>query len=91
MSSDGPFLQRLAKYETCTAPSAGSSTRNLYRLTGSGRLLDDDRTSIITKLCAALDVQFEDTKHGIIHATSVANFKIWPTESNKLESLTYKY
>ena len=40
---------------------------------------------IVNSLCAALDVRFEDTKEGLISATSIANFKIWPMQESELE------
>lgn len=82
--SDGPYLQKLAKFETCTAP-AGTLTRNTYKLTGGDGFQATDRKKIIDSLCAALDVHFEDTTQGIIHATSPANFKLWPMEEHELE------
>ena len=40
---------------------------------------------IVDNLCAAIDVRFEDTKQGLIPATSIANFKIWSLQESELE------
>ena len=44
-----------------------------------------DRENLVDKLCDALNVRFEDAQHGLIQATSIANFKIWPVEEANLE------
>ena len=56
--SDGPFLQKLAQYETSAAPSAGTATRNTYKLTGSDGLTESERKNIVDALCEALEVQW---------------------------------
>ena len=33
---------------------------------------------LIQSLCVALETIFEDTTYGVIEATAVANFKMWP-------------
>ena len=84
-ASDGPFMQKLAQFETCAAPSAGPSTRNTYKLTMGDGIKDTDRKKILDALCQALSVRFEDTKKGLVAATSIANFKVWPIEESDLE------
>ena len=83
--SDGPFYQKLSQYETCSAPSAGAVTRNTYKLTGGNGLEEADRKKILESLCEALAVRFKDTEKGLISATAVANFKIWPLHEAELE------
>lgn len=78
-------MQKLAQFETCAAPSAGPSTRNTYKLTVGDGIKETDRKKILDALCQALSVRFEDTKKGLIAATSIANFKVWPIEESDLE------
>ena len=70
--------------------SAGTATRNTYKLTGGNGLQQNDRKNIIDSLCAALQVQFEDTVQGLISATSIGNFKIWPMDEEDLEGFIRK-
>ena len=72
------------QFEACHAPSAGVTTQNTYQLTGGNGLQEADQ-KIVNNLCAALEVRFEDTKQGLIPATSIANFKIWPMQESELE------
>ena len=85
MASDGPFLQKLSQFESCNIPSAGTMTRQNYKLTSGNGLKENDRKNILDSLCAALEVRFQDTKEGIIPATSIANFKIWPIQESELQ------
>ena len=62
LSSDGPFLQKLAKFETCNAPSDGTATRKTYKLTSSNGQQGDDRSKLIELLSSKLSKQFEDTQ-----------------------------
>lgn len=78
---DGPFLQKLAQFETCDAPSAGTTTQNTYRLTGSEGLSKNYHKKVVDLLSAALKTRFEDAQHGLIKATSIANFTLWPMEN----------
>ena len=36
-------------------------------------------------LCAALETQFEDTTQGVVQATAIADFKMWPLQEAELE------
>ena len=36
-------------------------------------------------LCSNLERRFEDTGHGLINSTSIANFKVWPTTEEQLD------
>ena len=83
--SDGPFLQKLAKFETCNAPSDGTTTRNTYSLTIGNGSIDNDRSKLVDLLCNKIQVRFQDTKDGLISATSVANFNLWPDDESRLE------
>lgn len=83
-TTDGPSLQRLQKFETCQAPSAGAETRNTYKMTGGTGLHDTDRMALIDLMCSSLNKRFEDSSHGIIHSTSIANFKLWPEKEDTL-------
>ena len=84
-TSDGPSLQRLPQFETCQAPSAGTASRNIYKMAGDTGLRDSDRIALINLLSTRLSTRFEDTSHGIIHSTSIANFKLWPEKEEALD------
>ena len=83
--SDGPSLQKLEQFETCNTPSAGATTRECYKLTASGASLHTDRSKLIDLFVRNLSTRFEDTEHGLIRCTSVANFKLWPEKEEHLE------
>ena len=83
---DGPFIQKLARFETSSVPSAGVTTRHTYGLTHDTGLLASDRKALVDSLCAALQTSFEDTKTSIVEATSAANFKMWSTNGNELDT-----
>ena len=83
--SDGPFLQKLSQFETSPAPTTGTFTRNSYKLVGGDGLSEADRKKIINKLSEVLSVRFQDMEQGLISATSIANFKVWPLEEQDLE------
>lgn len=82
---DGPSLQKLPQFETCQGPSAGTETRNTYRITGDTGLHNADRNALIDLICSNLSTRFEDTCHGVIRNTSVANFKEWPAKEETLD------
>ena len=84
-NQDGPFLKTIGQFEECTAPSAGATTRSTYKLTGGNSLPQGERMRFISQLCDALNVRFQDTRNGLIHATSIANFKTWPLDEIELE------
>ena len=86
VDQDGPFLKTISQFEECSAPSAGTTTRNTYRLTGGDGLPQGERAKFTNRLCDALNVRFEDTRHGLIQATSIANFKTWPVSEMNLGS-----
>ena len=83
--NDGPFLQTIHKFETSEAPSAGTTTRNVYGLIGAKEVPQRERIRFINRLCDALNVRFEDTQHGSVKATSIANFNMWPIEESELD------
>ena len=56
-------------------------------LTSSDELTEADRKKLVDALCEALEVRFEDTHAGLIQATSIANFNVWPIEEKDLEGL----
>ena len=85
MFSDGPFLQKLAKFETCNAPADGTTTRNTYSLTTGDGEINNDRLRLIDLLCNKIQIRFQDTNNGIISATSIANFNVWPDDEARLE------
>ena len=82
---DGPFLKTIGQFEECNAPSAGATTRNTYKLIGGDNLPQGERMRFINQLCDALNIRFQDTKNGLIQATSIANFKTWPLDEVELE------
>ena len=59
-TSDGQSLQRLPQFATCQTPSAGTTTRNTYKMTGGSGLHDTDRKVLIELLCSNLSTHFED-------------------------------
>ena len=54
-------------------------------MTGDTGLRDSDRIALIDLLSTRLSTRFEDTSHGIIHSTSIANFKLWPEKEEALD------
>ena len=84
-SKDGPFLQKLGKFEKCEYPTAGSNTRRTYKLMGGDGQISSCRKNLINLLCEKLKRRFEDTVEKIVSATSVANFKQWPLNEKALE------
>ena len=82
LDTDGPFLQKLPKYETSSAPSAGATTRQTYTLTSGSGLLTNERKVLIKALCASLEDRFDDTD--VVKATAIADLKMWPTSNEGL-------
>ena len=76
----------MASFETSSVPSAHVTTRHTYGLTHGTGLLASDRKALVDSFCAALQTCFEDTKTSIVEATSVADFKMWPTNENELDT-----
>ena len=74
-NTDGPFLKKLPKFETSSAPSAGATTRQTYTLTCGSGILATERNV----MCTALERRFDDT--GVVKATAIADFKMWPKTS----------
>ena len=54
-------------------------------MTGDTELHDSDQMALIDLLCGRLSTQFENTSHGIIQSTSIANFKLWPEKEEALD------
>ena len=75
---DGPSLQKLSKFEIIDASSAGTTTRQTYKLTHGYGLSPNERLKLVQSLCAALKTQFEDTTQGVVQATAIADFKMSP-------------
>ena len=69
----------------CCTISRSFNKETHYKLTVGDGIKETDRKKILDALCQALSVQFEDTKKGLIAATSIANFKVWPIEESDLE------
>ena len=57
----------------------------MYKMTGDTELHDSDQMALIDLLCGRLSTQFENTSHGIIQSTSIANFKLWPEKEEALD------
>ena len=87
-SKDGAFLQQIREFEVSDVPSRGSTTRSLVRLTGNHDQLPKHREQLVDNLCHALSVRFAETEtEGVLKATSLANFKLWPTDETELQGL----
>ena len=80
-----PSLQKLSKFVTKDAPSAGSTTRQTYKLTHGRGLSPNERAKLVQSLCAALKTQFEDTTQGVVQTTAIADFKMCPLQEAELE------
>ena len=76
-------MQQLPQFETCQAPSAGTTSSNIYQMTRDTGLHDSDWMALIDLLCGRLNTQFEDTSHGIIQSTSIA--KLWLEKEEVLD------
>ena len=63
---------------------AGVTTRQVFSLTHGDGLLQSHREKLVHSLC---ETRFEDTTHGVIETTSVADLKIWPMDKVELEGL----
>ena len=66
-NTDGPFLKKLPKFETSSAPSAGA-TRQTYILTCGSGILATERNVLVEALCTALEHHFDDTS--VVKATA---------------------
>ena len=73
-SMNGPFLKKLPKFETSTAPSAGATTRQTYTSTCGSGILATERNVLVEALCTALERRFDDTS--VVKATAIADFKM---------------
>ena len=52
-NTDGLFLKKLPKFETSSAPSAGATTRQTYKLTCGSGILATERNVLVEALCTA--------------------------------------
>ena len=82
---DGPSLQKLSKFVTTDASSAGPNTRQTYKLIHGHGLSPNERAKPVQSLCVALKTQFEDTTQGMVQATAIADFKMWPFQEAELK------
>ena len=57
----------------------------MYKKTRDTGLHDSDQMALIDLLCGRLSTLFEDTSHGIIQSTSIANFKLWSEKEEALD------
>ena len=83
-NTDGPFLKKLPKFETSSAPSAGATTRQTYKLTCGSGILATERNVLVEALCTALERRFDDTS--VVKATAIADFKMWPMSEEELHT-----
>ena len=83
-NTDGPFLKKLPKFETYSAPSAGATTRQTYTLKYGSGILATERNVLVEALCTALECRFDDTN--VVKATAIADFKMWPTSEEELHT-----
>ena len=83
-NTDGPFLKKLPKFETSSAPSAGATTRQTYTLTCGSGILATERNVLVEALCTALECHFDDTS--VVKATTITDFKMWPTSEEELHT-----
>ena len=72
MDTDGPFLQKLPKFETSTGPSA-DVTRHTYTLTTGTGQLDTERKALIKAMYTAMENCFDDTT--VVKVTAIACIK----------------
>ena len=83
-NTDGPFLKKLPKFETSSAPSAGATTRQTYTLTCGSGILARERNVLVEALCTALERHFDDTS--VVKVTAIADFKMWSTSEEELHT-----
>ena len=83
-NTDGSFLKKLPKFETSSAPSAGATARQTYKLTCGSGILATERNVLVEALCTALEHRFDDTS--VVKATAIADFKMWPTSEEELHT-----
>ena len=83
-NTDGPFLKKLPKFETFSAPSAGATTRQIYKLTCGSGILATERNVLVEALCTALECRFDDTS--VVKVTAITDFKMWPTSEEELHT-----
>ena len=81
-------FNKLENSKISDVPSTGSTTRSLVRLTGNHDQLPKQREQLIDNLCHALSVRFAETEtEGVLKATSLANFKLWPADETELQGV----
>ena len=78
----------MSKFETADGPSAGTTTRQTYKLTHGHGLSVTEREKLVHSLYRALETQFEDTIYSVVQATATADFKMWPLEEAELEGIS---
>ena len=83
-NTDGPFLKKLPKFETSSAPSAGATTRQIYTLTCGSGIFATERNVLIEALCTTFERRFDDTS--VVKATAIASFMMWPTSEEELHT-----
>ena len=83
-NTDGPFLKKLPKFETFSAPSAGATTRQTYTLTCGSGILATERNVLVEALCTALECCFDDTS--VVKVTAITDVKMWPTSEEELHT-----
>ena len=69
---------------------AGETARQAFSLTHGDDLLQSHREKLVYSLCEGMQSRFEDTTHGVIETTSVADFKMWPMDKSELEGLCFR-
>ena len=47
-----------------------------------------EREQQVHSLCTVLETGFEDTTYGVVQATAIADFKMWPLEEAGLEDIS---
>ena len=78
----------MSKFETTDGSSAGTTSRQTYKLTHSHGLSVTEREKLVHSSCTILDTQFEDTIYGVVQTTAIADFKMWPLEETELEGIS---
>ena len=79
----------MSKFETTDGASAGTTTRQTYKLTHDHGLSVTEREKLVHSLCTGLETWFEDTTYGVvIQATAIADFKMWSLEEAEIEGIS---
>ena len=78
------MAQKLPKFETSSAPSAGATTRQTCKLICGSGILAIERNVLVEALCTALERRFDDTS--VVKTTAIADFKMWPTSEEELHT-----